>query len=139
MAEVWRAAGGDQIDPRPDWLKLRDGWDGYMGAKTPQAKALSAARLGALIHAGATTDRLTAEFAVLTETLRRLVETQTRRDEKLGQFVPVDQVRALVHGMTTLIKRHVTDPTVIERIRLEFAELFHHRPPSVRPQLATRL
>ena len=130
MSDVWRATGhgNDRPDPRPDWVRLRDGWADYMAARTPQAKALAQARLGALINAGAQTDRLTAEFAVLSETLRRLVETQTRRDEKLGQFVPADQVRALVRGFVETAKRHIADPAALMAFQRDIAELFGRHP-----------
>lgn len=129
MSSVWDAAGLTQTgpNPKPAWLLLRDGWEAVLGAKDATSKAVATARFGALVNAGARTDELLAGYMQLMEQLRRLADTQLRREEKLGQFIPVDQVRALARAMGLAVQKHVSDRAVVGRIQAELQDLVRPR------------
>jgi hypothetical protein len=54
---------------------------------------------------------------------RKMVETETKRREKMSSLVTADQVIVLVHRVAQVIKRKVKDPAVVREIGVELAAM----------------
>ena len=108
----------------PPWLELREIWETFCAsASGTQIERQSRARIGALINAGAVEDQTWQQCVALIELARRLVETQTKRDKELGQFMSLDQAQMLFRQVAVAVHRHVKDPKTLSGLIHDLQQL----------------
>lgn len=128
MAQAGLATGklnrDGKASPCPPWLELRDAWDQVMRATPNTApRRMAEARMGAIVNAGAGSDQGWQQAVALMEVLRRLVETQTRRDEKNSQYVAVEKVQMLFRQVGASIQKHVRDRGALAAMQSDLLQL----------------
>lgn len=64
-----------------------------------------------------------AEILATTECRRRATDAEIRLRERLRLFVPIEQVRAMVHALADAVRLHVSDPNVLRAVRAAFLEV----------------
>jgi hypothetical protein len=61
------------------------------------------------------------EIQSLVEQRRKLSDTETKRFERAGQIMTVDEIMELISGVETAIRNHVTDQATLAAIRADIA------------------
>lgn len=85
--------------------------------------ALYQEELEAAVAAGHADVETWREIAQLTDQRARLTETERRRLEKAGQYIPVETAMALVGQLVDIVQRHVPDRSIQRRISEELTRV----------------
>lgn len=88
-------------------------------AATFEKKAAALAQLEAIIEAGAKDEGTWAQLLAVMEQRRKLTETEGKNLERLHQTMTAEQAMALMVTVIDVVRRHVSDRTVLSEISRE--------------------
>jgi hypothetical protein len=102
----------------------------FADATNPQNAGQGSAlqELGRILEKGVREAYAWEEFAQLADVKRKLHDTELKRRQALEQFITVKESQALGAALLNVVRKHVSDPTIRDRIALELVSLLGHQP-----------
>lgn len=116
-----------QGDPAPRWAEVKERFADFETAILggDQTKVIeSLTTLHALLDAGETWDRAWDQILETMEQLRKVADTEVKRQKELNQMIPVERVVILMAAMGAAVKRHVKDPEEIRAVLGEISNMY---------------
>lgn len=97
------------------FCRMQDGDEEESAEAAAELKDMLTECLGQSIDLGAVAD--------LVEQRRKLVDSEMKRQEKLGAMLPAQRAMILLGAVVAVIQRHVTDPHVLSAIATDIRAL----------------
>ncbi len=108
------------------WRKLQKLWQDYQTADGDEATDILM-EIGATINEGAADYQAWDEVNKQVARRQKLTESQRKREVELQQTITAEKAMVLIAQLTEIIRRHVTDRTILAAIAADVVQLTGHQ------------
>jgi len=111
------------------WTELAERFAVYMRLKNSYTEADrmkaddALMAIDDLVCRGVSDSRSWAEIFALVEQRRKLSESEVKRLNTMGQLITTEKVMALIHAVGASVRKHVTDPKVLQNVQRELVAI----------------